>query len=290
MPTKFQLRGVTLEGLHAKILSSYPAGTRLVEAHAITEGGIAGFFTRTIYEAVIEVPDPAPAGDAIVYPTVPAPLPAPAKPSRSQVPRRAGAAALLNDAGTRAATRSRAFDIPGIPDRSAAAPSEEGRPDRAIPAPLSMPGDTVLIVGVGADALATARSMAAAAGSSSVRTAGSFRVEGTEHLVGRQGLVLARAAAVIAGEALFIAFGLGSDGSLRANALAEMKADQVWIVVDATRKHSDTTAWLRKVSWATDVAALAVIGSQDTRTPASVNDFALPIGWIDGRKASRTEL
>jgi hypothetical protein len=98
--------------------------------------------------------------------------------------------------------------------------------------------------------------------------------------VGRQGLVAARAAGVIAGEPVFIAFGLGSDGALRANALT----------VDVTRKHSDTIDWVREVGWASNIDALAIIGSTDTLTPSSVNDLDVPIGWIDGRKAVRSAL
>lgn len=99
-----------------------------------------------------------------------------------------------------------------------------------------------------------------------------------------------QASAVIAHEPVPVAFGLGSDGSLQAGALTEMKADQVWAVVDATRKHADTEAWVKKVGWSAPVQALAVINSQDTKTPETVNELGLPIRWIDGRKARRSAL
>lgn len=306
MPTKSQLRGSTLEGLQARVLNEYPAGSRILEAERVTEGGIAGFFTKTFYEAVVEVPDPVPAWRTAAFPNLADPVPA-AKSTSHPVPPRAGVAALLADADTaEAAMHTSLHSAPPLPElstgskdfdtlmdqltttTSAHGPGPEPADD--IPAPLASAGDSVLVIGVGADALATARSMASATGSSSVKTAGSFRVEGTEHLVGRQGLTSARAAGVIAGEAVFIAFGLGADGSLRANALSEMQTDQVWIVVDATRKPSDTVAWVRKAGWAAAVDALAVIGTENTLTPATVNDLDLPIGWIDGRKATRSTL
>ncbi len=305
MPTRLQLKGDTIEGLHARVLADYPAGSRLVEAEKVTEGGIAGLFTRTFFEGVVEIPDPAPAGQGPVFPVLTGEIPA-VKSVSHPVPPRAGVAALLANADTaEAAMHGIVPQTPALPEVSTASRSFDTLMDNLssatgsaapdvvsgpVPAPLAKPGDAVLVIGVGADALATARSMAAAAGSSSVKTGGSHRTEGIEHLVGRQGMVAARASAVIAGEPLFIAFGLGLDGSLRANALAELKADQTWLAVDVTRKPSDTAAWVRKAGWATRIDALAVIGRDNTLTPATVNDLDLPIGWIDGRKAARSVL
>lgn len=305
MPTRLQLKSESREGLDAKILSSYPGGTRVVEIEKVTQGGIGGLFARTFFEAVIEVPDPAPASrHQTAFPSLAADL---SKASTAHpVPPRAGVAALLADAdsaeaamhGTPAAapvpemsTSTRSFDdLMDSLDRSTlAVPGQEGRL-APVPVPLNHPGDAVMIVGLGANALSTARSMAAAAGVSTLRTAGSHRAGDVEHLVGRQGLVAARAAAVLAGEPLFVAFGLGTDGSVRANTLTELKADQVWIVVDATAKPADTAAWVRKVGWSANITAMAVTGSQDTLTPATVNDLDVPIGWLDGRKAPRSAL
>jgi hypothetical protein len=306
VPTRLQLKGDTIEGLHARILNDYPPGTAIIGAERVQVGGIFGFLARTHVEAVVEVPDPATAAGGPVFPPLET-APARKKSATHPVPPRAGVAALLANADSAEAamhnvapsvqaapevsTATRSFDdlMESLDNSTLAVPGQDGQA-APVPAVRSAPGDAVLLVGVGGDALVTARSMAAAAGSSSVVTAGSYRSEGTEHIVSRQGLVAAQAAAVISGEPVFIAFGLGSDGSLRANALTELKADQVWIVVDATRKPTDTQAWVRKVGWSAPVNAMAVIGSQDTLTPSSVNDFDLPIGWIDGRKAHRSAL
>ncbi|HEX9089680.1 MAG TPA: hypothetical protein VF867_19470 [Arthrobacter sp.] len=305
MPTKLQLKGETMEGLQARVLNEYPAGSHIVEAEKVHVGGIGGFMSRTHFEAVVEVPD-LPGRDAVRAPDRAIAKPVRTKSTSHPVPPRTGVAALLAEANSaedvlhgviaipampEVSTKTKSFDdlMDSLDSSTLPVPGQEGSLP-AVPVPASLPGDAVLVIGIGADALITARSMAAATGSASIKTAGSFRVEGTEHLVGRQGLVTARASAVIAGEPVFIAFGLGSDGSLRANALTEMKSDQVWLVVDATRKPSDTDAWVRKVNWAATVTALAVIGSQDTLSPASVNDYDLPIGWLDGRKAPRSAL
>lgn len=295
MPTRLQIKGSTLEGLEARVLNKFPPGARIVTAEKVTEGGIAGFLARHYFEAVVEIPDPH-----II--TVPAPAPAP---TSHPVPTRAGVAALLRDAddaedamrGGKAArqelptvsTASREFDalLDGLTGTTRHEPDTEA-PD--VPSVLDGPGDTVMVVGLGPDALTVARSMAAATKNALVRTAGSFRAEGYEHLVSRNGLTSVRADAVIAGQAVFVAFGLGADGTIRAPALTEMKADQIWLAVDATRKPSDTLRWTRRAGWASRTDALAVLNSHNTLTPQSVNELELPIGWLDDRKATRTVL
>ena len=189
-------------------------------------------------------------------------------------------------------TASGAFDalLDGLPGATEPEAVAEAPEVPAVPAVLEGPGDAVLVVGLGPDALAIALSMASSRRGSLVRTAGSFRAEGYGHLVGRSGFTSVRADAVIAGKPVFVAFGLGADGTVRAPALAELKADQVWLAVDATRKPSDTLAWTRKVGWATQTDALAVLNSQNTLTPQSVNELGLPVGWLDDRQATSTFL
>jgi hypothetical protein len=311
VPTRLQIKGSTLEGLEARVLNKFPAGAKIVAAEKVTEGGIAGFLARHYYEAVVEIPDP----DII---TVPAPVRAAAVPPpvrAAAVPQpgltSAGVAALLQGAdeaeaamrGGNAAreelpvvsTASGAFDallegLPGTTTPEAVAEVPEVPAVPAVPAVLEGPGDAVLIVGLGPDALAVALSMASSQRGALVRTAGSFRADGYGHLVGRSGFTSVRADAVIAGKPVFVAFGLGADGSVRAPALAELKADQVWLAVDATRKPSDTLAWTRKVGWTAQTHALAVLNSQNTLTPQSVHELGLPIGWLDDRPATSTRL
>lgn len=299
MPTRLQLRGETLEGLEWRVFNEYPQGSRIVAAEKVTEGGIAGFLARHFYEVTVEVPDaPVIAGSVEEA--------APSRHSASHpVPLRSGVAALLADADDAEAamhatkvpaavpavsTTSRVFDE--LLEALAATSRDEspGEAGRAVPEPLDGPGDVVLVIGLANDALATARSMAAATTRSVVKTAGSLRVNGIEHIVSRQSLTSVRAAGVIAGEPVFVAFGLGPDGSLQAAALTDLPADQVWVVVDATRKSTDTSVWVRKAGWSTTIHALAVVGSQDTLSPHTVNDLDLPIGWVDGRKATRPVL
>lgn len=295
MPTRLQIKGSTLEGLEARVLNKYPAGAKIVAAEKVTEGGIAGFLARHYYEVVVEIPDPDIIKD-----------PAPAnRPTSHAAPTGAGVAALLLDAdeaeaamrGGHAAreelpaisTASGAFGalLDGLPGTIHPEPNDE---EHGVPAVLAGPGDAVMVVGLGPDALTVALSMASSERGSLVRTAGSFRAEGYEHLVGPHGFTSVRADAVIAGHPVFVAFGLGADGTVRAPALTEFKADQVWLAVDATRKPADTLTWTRRVGWTTRTDALAVLNSQNTLTPQSVNELELPIGWLDDRIATRTHL
>lgn len=295
MPTRLQIKGSTLEGLEARVLNKFPAGARIVAAERVTEGGIAGFLARHYFEAVVEIPDP----DVIA-------VPEPALPAGSHpAPTPAGVAALLRDAddaedamrGGKAArqelptvsTATGEFDalLDGLTGTTRQEPGSAA-PD--VPRVLDGPGDAVMVVGLGPDALTVARSMAAPRKNALVRTAGSFRAEGYGHLVSRNGLTSVRAEAVIAGQTVFVAFGLGADGTVRAPALSEMNADQIWLAVDATRKPSDTLIWTRRVSWASRVDALAVLNSHNTLTPQSVNELDLPIGWVDDRQATRPVL
>ena len=67
--------------------------------------------------------------------------------------------------------------------------------------------------------------------------------------------------------------------------MAALSADQVWVVVDAGRKHEDTARWVGVLSAQLNVTAVAVVGAAETGSPESVNGLGLPVGWIDGRPA-----
>ncbi|MBT1002816.1 hypothetical protein KIH31_09380 [Paenarthrobacter sp. DKR-5] len=302
MPTRFQLRGETLEGLEWKVFNDYPSGSRIVAAEKVTEGGIAGFLARHFFEITVEIPDTPAPRQATGTQESGAQQPDTRRGRRSaahRIPDRAGVAALLREADdaeaamhevSRPKVSTESGDFAAVLDSLTSTTRQDPAPAGAVPVPLGAAGDAVMVVGIGADALATARSMADARGSAAVCTAGSYRVPGVEHLVSRTGLTAARAAGVLSGEPVFVAFGLAADGGLQASALTDLQADQVWLAVDATRKPTDTVIWVRKVGWAARADALAVLGSQNTLTPQSVNDLDLPIGWVDGRPATRPAL
>ncbi len=183
----------------------------------------------------------------------------------------------------------------GSPERPVpdSGPTDSGRaPAPApvkLPVPLAGTGDLVVLVGLGDDALDTALAMSIAAGGADVRTAGELSAYGHLHLDTRQSATAARAHAVETEQTVLAAFGLGKGRSTlaRAQAIAALSPDQLWVVVDAGRKHEDTARWVGLLRSRLEVAGVAVVGAADTATPESVDALGLPVGWIDGRPAAR---
>lgn len=211
---------------------------------------------------------PAEPPSAFVSSRFPAPAPAPAIWTPAEMPPAAGPPAASNPARPAAAA----------PASAAGAPA---------PAPLSGVGDLVVLVGLGEDAMDTALAMSTAAGGADVRTAGELSAYGHLHLDGRQSATAARAHAVLTERTVLAAFGLGKarNALARVQSVAALSADQVWVVVDAGRKHEDTARWVGVLSAQLNVTAVAVVGASETGSPDSVNGLGLPVGWIDGRPA-----
>ena len=358
VPSRFQLRGDSLEGIEWRLFNSHGNRARIISAERVTEGGIAGFFARHFYEVTVELRDDADGvdgmGPAVTVTAIPlesgAPSAAPgptvrprphvrapsgtagARPGSAGArpaaagggPVSAGIEALLREAdkAEAAASDGAATDAPAGVRNPAGSGAAQGpdlavprvstgsgdfaalldeltstvSPDRssatpAVPALVSGPGRVVLVVGLGLDPVETARSMGTELGGAvEIRTAGARRAGGMDHVVGRNGITAARAAGAAAGRTVVVAFGLRTDGVVPAAALSDLAADQVWLAVDAARKPADTASWARKVGWAIEVDALAVLGSQETLTPGTVNELGIPIGWVDGEPAARTTL
>lgn len=172
-----------------------------------------------------------------------------------------------------------------------AAPSS-GAAGEAVPVPLTGVGDLVVLVGLGEDAMDTALAMSMAVGGADVRTAGELSAYGHLHVDGRQGATAARAHAVVTERTVLVAFGLGKarNALARVPSVAALSADQVWVVVDAGRKHEDTARWVRVLSAQLNISAVAVVGAGETSTPESVNGLGLPVGWIDAGQAATAKI
>ncbi|GAA2131350.1 hypothetical protein GCM10009825_12840 [Arthrobacter humicola] len=178
----------------------------------------------------------------------------------------------------------------GIPAVKVAAARDAGRPETplaAVPVPLSGVGDLVALVGLGDDAMDAALAMSMAAGGADVRTAGDLSAYGHLHVDGRQGATAARAHAVVTERTVLVAFGIGRARNTlaRVQSVAALSADQIWVVVDAGRKHEDTARWVGVLAAQLNLTAVAVVGASETGTPESVNALGLPVGWIDARPA-----
>jgi len=207
-------------------------------------------------------------------------LGAPAKPAAGPVGAAAGTAAVGSPAGSPAGRDAQPTPAPD-PQRTAAAPAT------IVPVPLTGVGDLVVLVGLGEDPLDAALAMSMAAGGADVRTSGNLSAYGHLHVDGRQSATAARAHAVITERTVLVAFGLGKarNALARVQSVAALSADQIWLVVDAGRKHEDTKRWVGVLAAQLNVTAVAVVGASETGSPETVNGLGLPVGWIDAGPA-----
>jgi hypothetical protein len=133
-----------------------------------------------------------------------------------------------------------------------------GRPP--VPPVLSGDGDLVLLVGRGADVDAARAAFAAR-----------HDLRETDALDRRSG-ILARADGVREGHAL-----LGAVAWDDHAALESLAPDQVWVVVDAGRKHEDSLLMVHAVAAVVPVAGVLAVGTRETTTPDSVHELGLPV-------------
>jgi hypothetical protein len=321
---KYRLKGTSLDAIRAKAEQQYGPGARIVSAEKVTNPGIAGLFAANRYEATIEVP----AGEAVDAP-LGAVAGAPHPGAAAHALQGPAIAALLEQAdaaerdmhrpsegGVTAVVSTASPDFAGILEQlgNEFQAQASGAPTQgtltalpaavgnavpvsppvavAVPVPLAGSGNLVVLLGLGDDALGTALELSIAGGGFDVRTAGALTAFGHLHVTGRQGATAARAQAVVTGQTVLAAYGLGRQGDAVTHAadIATLAADQLWLVVDAGRKAEDTASWVRALSAAlaaerVRVDALAVFGASETGSPETVNALGLPIGWVDGKPA-----
>lgn len=290
-PKRFLLEGPTLRGLQERVIAEHGSSATIIAAERITVGGIRGFFARQHFEVTVEVMGPAQRRESAH--------------AGLDISARLGIAALLDDAdeaesqlhspqlSTASDGFARLMDELTFATGRIVVPDAQPEPAAAlvrppVPTPLTRPGDLVLIVGLEDDPLTIARLMLRVAGAGELRISGALQ-DRMERVDDRRGAVLARARGVEIGHSTFIAYGLepASDAVARAATLTAIGADQVWVVVDASRKSEDTIRWVNMVVVSIgQVHAVAALGRQFTTSPATVDDLGLPVEWMDGRIAA----
>ena len=161
------------------------------------------------------------------------------------------------------------------------APLPEPTQSRTPLLPSRLAGDLVLLVGLRTDALRVAHSLSGRFGPASVCVGGTITLKSALRVSGRREAAQARADGVHNGCSVFVAYGIepGTDVN---TALRDIGADQVWVVVDAGRKHEDTRLWVQNLASTVNVHAVAAFGLATTLTPESVQDLGVPVGWADG--------
>ena len=267
-------------------------GAVVVSVEKVTVGGIAGFLARQHYEVMVDAPD---APDA----------PSTASPGEAHlldVPARLGIAALLAEADDEEVrlsgmpkTIAAPTPLPVVSTASATfddlmrslALDEPASPSPVAPPVLSSnPGDLVVLVGVRRDALVVAQSVAAASGVT-VRIGGSLSDSDYLRVDNRRDALEARAQGVREGCAVVIALAVAPGRpDTTADIVRILAPDQVWIVVDASRKFDDTSAWVAPIGAVVPLDAMAVLGRDDTATPDSVDALGIPVVWEEGTPMS----
>ena len=188
------------------------------------------------------------------------------------------------------------WDAVAPTDAAAAAPATQDAVELTPGAPriLDGPGDLVVLIGLHADVLEAARLLC------SGPTAPIFA--GTDHAVtDRRSALAARARGVEQGRGILVVRGLPARtgphsasphaagphaagphpaGPHPAGPVAALGADQVWAVVHAGRKPSDTARWVRDAGADLSIDGIAVLGIDSTATPGTVRELGLPIGWL----------
>ncbi len=317
----FRRRAKNLELLREEVMLTYGPRARIVDATRITRRGLGRFFANEEVEATVEVPEQgaSPMGgvsaDRIDRAGIAALLAdvdlAEGGSSRTPVPPPTASTASPAFAAVLASVeRGLGADVstPASAPASAPAPVQGGmlalelaptgvsaaaspttnasrRPQLAL-APA--PGDFVLFVGLAGDALAASRMIAATLDAAAdVCTTGSTArlVPGGGVVSGRRDELLQRAASLDRGRAVFVAHAAALDD--RFERLAELRPDEVWAVVDASRSLEDTKEWVERLDATTGVHALAVIGTTLTRDPAEIGRLGIRIGWSEPESRTR---
>jgi hypothetical protein len=279
---RFRFDDVSREALTARVRSEFGASARIVSASEVRVGGVGGFFARRYVDVVVDVPN------------------APAASTRSRTGA-IGLAALLEEAerlerGGSAkpgppvipvvSTQSQDFDrlMTDLRSYSDLAPDAGLIDAIGIPTLHDEPGGLVLFVGLGDDAMVVARSLARSVRWSDVRMGGRILGDTLPRVDDRRSAAEYRAHCIAVGSVGLLAWGVGlgvSGMQSTASALRAIDADQVWLVVDASRKAEDTAAWVSVVRASVPATALAVLHGVETASPDSVNALGLPVGWSD---------
>jgi hypothetical protein len=279
-PSRFHVEADSVDELNARILDQYGPDAAVVATTVTTTGGLQGFFATRKFHATVELADGT-AADAHSF----------------DLPARSGIAALLDRAddsdqvshevssewNVSTATPGFAAILADLALNTAPPTPAIAPPARPSPLPLRGAGDLVVFIGLGDDALAVAKTIAAGVGASVLRIGGTIDRPEIPRIDDRRGAIAARAEGVRLGEGVVMAFGLPRRGPTAESVadLENLHADQFWVAVDAGRKPEDTVRWVRAVANVVPLTAAMSWSPDETSTPHSVAQLGLPVGWVE---------
>jgi hypothetical protein len=293
---RFRLDHPTPEAVSAKVRAEYGDRARILSATEVRVGGVGGFFARRFVEVEVELLTDSNSVASIVAELL-------ASPHESLGAAAGAPTAIGIEALLEAAERAEGHVEALVP--AASVSTESDRFDQVLqdlnsyaarPAPppvithTLMPslydeaGGLVLFLGLGTDGVVAARSLARTVRRAEVHRGGRILDPESPRVDDRRTAAAARARGVTNNSVALVAWGLGVGMSEVVDSIERIRAvaaDQIWIVVDASRKPEDTAAWVAAIRRAFTVTALAVVASVETATPESVNALGLPIGWSE---------
>jgi hypothetical protein len=288
---RFRLDDPSIDALTARVRLEYGENARILSASEVRVGGFGGFFARRFVDVEVDLPQ------ATAIPNMPAATAAAA----AIAPKGAvGLEALLDAADLAERGGQQAPPAPQVPAVSTQTDDFErlmvelrsyaevpiALPPVVHPAPamIDEAGGLVVFVGLGDDALVVARSLARTVRRSELRVGGQIIFDDMRRVDDRRSASAARAKGVENDSVALVAWGLGMGITGVADSIERLRfviADQIWVVVDASRKPADTAAWVGMVRAAFPVQAIAVVHGVETATPDSVHGLGLPVGWSD---------
>lgn len=269
---------VSREELIARVHSEFGPTARIVSATEVRVGGVGGFFARRYVDVDVDIP-PAPSGPRVTA---------------------VGLAALLHEAERAERAEQAPIEPPVIPVVStqtddfarlmselrsySEVPSAGMLMGADIPLIHDTAGGIILFIGLGDDALVVARSLARSVRSSDVRLGGRILGDVLPRVDDRRQAAAFRTQCIRSESIGLLAWGVGlgaADVPSNLQVLRAIDADQIWIVVDASRKAEDTAAWVALIRASVPAQAIAVLHGVATATPDTVNALGLPVGWSD---------
>ncbi len=266
--------------LSARVQSEFGASARIVSASEVRVGGVGGFFARRYLDIVVDV--------------------ARASESQPKGPTAVGLAALLDQADRVERAEIPPVGVPMIPAVStqtddfarlmsdlhsyAEVPNAGMIVSAGAPMLHDTPGGIALFIGLGDDATLVARALARGIVASDLRMGGRIFGDALPRVDDRRQAAAFRASCIRSDSVGLLAWGIGlgaSDVQTGLPMLRAIDADQIWIVVDASRKSEDTAAWVTLVRGGVPAQAIAVLHGVETRSPETASQLGLPLGWSD---------
>lgn len=319
MSRQYLLKGASLAEIQRRATAEYGPAARLVSAEKITTGGLGRFLAKHHYEAVVEAPEsaqpsPTPSVDLAeehrgltLAALLEAADQAELKESGAQ-PSPAVVAPIRRERRTRAKSPtdfarvldSQAFALDPASGRRAAEVGEyldESQVARAVmdvvpkhgtPEMLHAEGDLIVVVGPHTEPLLASDRLSERGYLR--RNAGRHTQELAAVPVARRPInerrdaLRARATAVEQGTAVLVALALGMprDRAKQLELLTILDPDQIWAVVDATRKPADTADWVQQLAQAHSLDGVLCLNAMHTSTPHTVHELGLPVLELNG--------